>query len=667
MQPNLPSSQEQPAAKAGYKKLYHSPLYSSGMCRVLILEAGSFNSPIICRLHTLSLALAHYTALSYVWGNTREMTSITVNGEAFNVGRNLETALRYLRKEKRPMFLWVDAICINQRDNIEKSYQVAVMSDIYHQAKSVVIFLGAGYSCSEFLDFCARFEFGGSFDSDDNDDVLERLDMDKVILQMFHLFNSPWWSRAWIVQELAHARNQPRIMYGHRKVFSHAFHEAYERIYERLDDALIPVLRDSEDKLGHYELLENLKRKGSIFLWRQQLHPTIFSVMDLLHTTRNQLTTDPRDKVFAFVSLMMEPIRTAFAPDYTKSVASVYTRMATYLLSIENCGRMYNIFPLTTELPSCPSWVPDFSATDDDKTHDILWAESPRLGIGDLQAGVNAGVLGIQGICCGKINATFAPHVVDDSISCHLVNEASQTMLATMEHTLAALTQGDTTEEIDALERLYAMMTAGPKIPFFTLNDLSQFMALVRRGYPSQVPRLLSLCKQDPSFNGELRDTIAREVQKMRPTFAAQRRTEREKLVIDEIAYPGRSAEERIIKELHKDHERNRVRASENREEQVRLKRKIKAEAKGLLNQAILKNTIFTTDTGFAGLGPLKTQQENFLVVLCGIDVAFVARSTDDGDQMVLVGKAWLSEETVSRVKIGIEEGELKERVMYFC
>jgi hypothetical protein len=459
-------------------------------------------------------------------------------------------------------------------------------------------------------------------------------------------------------------------MYGHRKAYSRAFNEAYERIYERLDDVLIPVLRDSEDsedRLRHYELLETLKRKGSIFLWRRQLHPTIFSVMDLLHTTRNQLATDPRDKVFAFVSLMMEPICTAFAPDYTQSVASVYTRMATYLLSIENCGRMYNIFPLTTELPSCPSWVPDFSATDDDKTHDLLWAEYPRLGIGDLQAGVNAGVLGIQGICCGKINATAALHVVDDSISCHMVNEASQTMLATMEHTLAALTQGDTIEEMDAIEQLYAMITAGPKIPFFTLNDLSQFMALVGRGYPSDVPRLLSLCKEDPSFNRELRDTIARGAHKMSSTIAAQRRTERETLVIHAMRYPRRSAEERIIKELYKDHERNRVRASENRKEQVRLKRKIKAEAKGLLNQAILKNTIFTTDAGFAGLGPLKTQQEDFLVVLCWIDVAFVARSTDDGDQMVLVGKAWLSEEAVARVKSSIEEGELKERVMYFC
>jgi RNA-binding protein YhbY len=62
----------------------------------------------------------------------------------------------------------------------------------------------------------------------------------------------------------------------------------------------------------------------------------------------------------------------------------------------------------------------------------------------------------------------------------------------------------------------------------------------------------------------------------------------------------------------------------------------------------------------------LSFQQEDLLVVLYGIDIAFIARSTDDESPMVLVGKAWLSEEMVARVKSGIKEGELKERIMYF-
>ncbi|PQE05887.1 heterokaryon incompatibility protein [Rutstroemia sp. NJR-2017a BVV2] len=211
MQPILPLNQGQSVIEAGYKKLYHSPLHSAGMYRLLVLEAGNFNSPIVCRLHNISFGLAKYTALSYVWGDhdAKETASITVNDETFHIGRNLETALRYLRKEKKPKLLWIDAICINQRDNIEKTYQVAAISDIYHQAKSVIIFLGAGYNCSEFFDFCARFQLGGRFDSDDDDDVFDRLDTGKAVLQLFHLFRLPWWSWAWIIQELAYAQQEP--------------------------------------------------------------------------------------------------------------------------------------------------------------------------------------------------------------------------------------------------------------------------------------------------------------------------------------------------------------------------------------------------------------------------------------------------------------------------
>jgi len=38
--------------------------------------------------------------------------------------------------------LWIEAICINQADDIEKSHQVSLMGEIYRNADNVVIFLG---------------------------------------------------------------------------------------------------------------------------------------------------------------------------------------------------------------------------------------------------------------------------------------------------------------------------------------------------------------------------------------------------------------------------------------------------------------------------------------------------------------------------------------------
>ncbi|KAH8594119.1 heterokaryon incompatibility, partial [Bisporella sp. PMI_857] len=66
-----------------------------------------------------------YEALSYTWGSDIIPEDITI-GEQFKlkVRPNLHTALRYLKVPNRDLFLWVDAICINQSDSQEKSDQV---------------------------------------------------------------------------------------------------------------------------------------------------------------------------------------------------------------------------------------------------------------------------------------------------------------------------------------------------------------------------------------------------------------------------------------------------------------------------------------------------------------------------------------------------------------
>jgi len=52
------------------------------------------------------------------------------------------TATRDVAKGRK-VYLWVDAVCINQSDLEERSHQVALMAEIYTRAQSVLVWLGA--------------------------------------------------------------------------------------------------------------------------------------------------------------------------------------------------------------------------------------------------------------------------------------------------------------------------------------------------------------------------------------------------------------------------------------------------------------------------------------------------------------------------------------------
>ncbi|KAF1817380.1 heterokaryon incompatibility, partial [Eremomyces bilateralis CBS 781.70] len=84
-----------------------------------------------------------YEAISYVWGAAEHSTKVIVNNERVKVRQNLHLALQSLRYQDSARTVWVDAICINQNNNKERSHQVDLMRNIYQGADQVVVWLGA--------------------------------------------------------------------------------------------------------------------------------------------------------------------------------------------------------------------------------------------------------------------------------------------------------------------------------------------------------------------------------------------------------------------------------------------------------------------------------------------------------------------------------------------
>ncbi|KAJ9634566.1 hypothetical protein H2199_008849 [Coniosporium tulheliwenetii] len=111
--------------------------------RLLTLAGGQFSDDIHCSLSTVSLDDEPvYEALSYVWGDPNITRTIILQWTLQQATTNLEAALRRLRYRNRPRVLWVDAVCINQKDVLERQKQVLLMGDLYRNASVVLCWLG---------------------------------------------------------------------------------------------------------------------------------------------------------------------------------------------------------------------------------------------------------------------------------------------------------------------------------------------------------------------------------------------------------------------------------------------------------------------------------------------------------------------------------------------
>ncbi|KAF3022499.1 hypothetical protein E8E14_011226 [Neopestalotiopsis sp. 37M] len=107
-----------------------------------------------------------YEAISYAWDKDLKPDRITVTYVNVNetvdqgsqifksetenhlgwlpLGINAITALRHFRFPDRPRDLWIDYLCIDQGDKVDKGQQVSMMGQIYARAAAVLIWLGEG-------------------------------------------------------------------------------------------------------------------------------------------------------------------------------------------------------------------------------------------------------------------------------------------------------------------------------------------------------------------------------------------------------------------------------------------------------------------------------------------------------------------------------------------
>ena len=335
-----------------------------------VSPAKQWTDPLTCALiHRplgLKQVLPHYSAVSYCWENQIPTEIIRIGRQTLSISKTVDCFLRWRRQNSSSAFyLWIDAICIDQVDEDEKAKQVGLMRQTYSDADELLIRLGESSNDSDMAI--------GLMDNLGRAPNLRPWTMkDQEIAALMSLLERPWWFRMWIVQEVVFGalstRDRPmQIICGGQTVDYSIFMAGARRLKRHSEEYTQPF---------HFvnaavELDDARAREEEASLGDEQA--TRGSLLRLLAETRNRLASDARDKVYGILGMVSpkdELIRHVKA-DYTKTVISLYTELATQALEVlprcqilRYCGRQ--------ELRGLPSWVPDWS-TASQEHH--LWNE----------------------------------------------------------------------------------------------------------------------------------------------------------------------------------------------------------------------------------------------------------------------------------------------------
>jgi hypothetical protein len=321
-----------------------------------------------------------YAALSYVWGDPTHTSAIILDDRMILVGANLEIALRALSSRadfKGRYKLWVDAICINQRDYDERSRQIGRMEMIYSDARVIIAWLGKELDRSG--DAVALVQHLSNVSRQGSGEVLEAMLRANpgylgtgVWMALHDLMRRRYWYRLWIIQEVVLGASCLVLQCGESYIDWSSFCRGICLLFNYLwtvkDDLLHHESRMQSPDLGIQR--PNAWSTVSLHLVYRDLWP-LSQIQDcgseecmgfgrLLDLSNAAKATDIRDKVYGLVGMMDCEISRNIVPDYRFPPSRVYAAVAKTFIAVSR-----NLEPIREGNPwgqaSSPSWAADWT------------------------------------------------------------------------------------------------------------------------------------------------------------------------------------------------------------------------------------------------------------------------------------------------------------------
>jgi hypothetical protein len=285
-----------------------------------------------------------FQALSYAWGLFTKHRSITVNGHyAVPVSDNCYAALLRLRNSKRSRRLWIDAICINQADLVERASQVQMMGQLYSSAPEVLVWLGEADIDQAWERVAKEYPRIYTEQTGEGEGAARWQMMRLALGEIEAKTTANWFFRSWIVQEVVNAKYAPKIQLG-----------SFEGTWLDLIRSFLrpPGTLNIQKAVYGLDSLRSGSREGR-------------SIIDFLDSIRQRDCLDSRDKVYSLLGMVRTTEFAIVEVSYSDNAkpAHVYAQ-ATYASIVgDNSLRAFAfICPEEQQPPDLPSWAVDFSS-----------------------------------------------------------------------------------------------------------------------------------------------------------------------------------------------------------------------------------------------------------------------------------------------------------------
>ena len=260
----------------------YSPLRNPRKIRLVQVQPGSGSDKVHCTIIEGSWDSSSYEALSYAWGIVT--SNIEVNGKTLRASLSLRQALIHLRDAQSTRTIWIDALCINQKDEREKSEQVQQMREIYARARRVIVWLGEDPGCIgiAFQQVTAL----ANATAEELPNILNTPGPWRESLK--EILHHRWWGRIWIIQEVAVAR-EIIVQCGDHTL-------AWDDLCLLLMRSEMRVNLEIQDEL--YRFVVRVK-----YLRETDIDPK-YRLLSLVYDFRNKKATVPHDKIYALHGLI---------------------------------------------------------------------------------------------------------------------------------------------------------------------------------------------------------------------------------------------------------------------------------------------------------------------------------------------------------------------------